>query len=202
MIKKKSKGKTFIGYSDISALHSAFMRKVPNLRLIHGKSTASKYFFSNKYLSHYKKCLENKPYSVTVPKTNKTFNINNFSGKIVGGNIEILSSTLGTPFSFKATKKVLFLEEWMRKPQAIYNDLSHMLAAGIFDNVKAIIFGRMLRSGNYMAHLKKFIRNHIDVPVVTSLDIGHGKHMIPIQQNSKVEFNVNQRRLNFFPAKN
>jgi muramoyltetrapeptide carboxypeptidase len=62
-------------------------------------------------------------------------------GPVVGGNLAMIQSVLGTPYAFDLKGKILFLEEIGEAPYRIDRMLQHLLLAGALEGVKAIVLG-------------------------------------------------------------
>ena len=191
--------KYFIGFSDITSLHCAFLNKTKKVKLIHSKTAGRDDFLSNSYFDQFKKCLAGENYIVCLSSEQILDNPADFEGNIVGGNLTLFCSTLGTPFEVETKGKIIFLEAVEMSPWYIHNMLSHLLVAGKFQGAKAVIFGKMTGTKNYLDCLKTFVKMYLKVPVIYELDIGHDKNMIPIKLNSFVKFSLEKRQLKFCP---
>ncbi len=63
------------------------------------------------------------------------------NGKLIGGNLSLLTSLLGTPFDTDWAGKIVFIEDVNEAPYAIDRMLTQLFNAGKFENVAAVIFG-------------------------------------------------------------
>ena len=64
--------------------------------------------------------------------------------------------------------------------------LSHFENVGVFNNVKAIIFGDLSGGSEKLNDVGKILNNfakNINIPVFRSLSFGHGKTNLPIGYN-------------------
>ncbi|WP_240839700.1 LD-carboxypeptidase [Acidaminobacter sp. JC074] len=137
----KSNFKPFIGYSDITALHVAFN----NIGLVtfHGPMASSK--LEDDYtLDHMKKVLlDDKPLCIENPQDEqiKVLVEGKCQGKIVGGNLSLLASTLGSPYEIDTRGKILFIEEINEPIYVIDRMLTSLNLAGKFRDCVGVILG-------------------------------------------------------------
>jgi muramoyltetrapeptide carboxypeptidase len=64
-------------------------------------------------------------------------------GTITGGCLSVVVTSLGTPWEIETEGKILFLEDVNERPYRIDRMLRHLLLAGKFRGVRAIVFGKM-----------------------------------------------------------
>ncbi|HEX2081211.1 MAG TPA: LD-carboxypeptidase [Longimicrobium sp.] len=62
-------------------------------------------------------------------------------GPLLGGNLSLLSSTLGTPYAVRAEGAILFLEEVGEHPYRLDRLLSHLRLAGVLSAAAGIAIG-------------------------------------------------------------
>jgi muramoyltetrapeptide carboxypeptidase len=62
-------------------------------------------------------------------------------GPLVGGNLSMLSATLGTPYELQPEGAILFIEEVGEHPYRLDRMLSHLKLAGVLDTVAGIAVG-------------------------------------------------------------
>jgi muramoyltetrapeptide carboxypeptidase len=100
-------------------------------------------------------------------------------GPLTGGTLTQLVASLGTPYAFEPPDgSVLFLEDIGERPYRIDRMLTQMRLAGVFDRVRAVVWGQMPRcdepGGNPTARevvAELFQRFH--GPVVFGFPSGH-----------------------------
>jgi muramoyltetrapeptide carboxypeptidase len=68
----------------------------------------------------------------------------NADGRLTGGCLSLVVSTLGTAYEIDATDSILVLEDQDTKPYQVDRMLTQLLQAGKFETVRGIIFGEML----------------------------------------------------------
>jgi muramoyltetrapeptide carboxypeptidase len=128
------------------------------------------------------------------------------SGELVGGNLTLISTTLGTPYEIDTKGKILFLEEVGEEPYRIDRMLTQLRLAGKFKDAKGIVFGDCVDCGfgkfessrvwdftfgevldNYFAKL--------EIPVFSGLLIGHSANQITLPIGAEVELDAKNCKL-------
>lgn len=148
----RSNPKLFVGYSDVTALHLAFQSQC-QLVTIHGPMALSDmYHYENDSVildpytsSWYKKNLfEGSALGlVENPKDQplSTLNPGVATGELVGGNLSLILSTLGSPYEIDTKNKILFIEEVHEAAYVVDRMLSALALAGKFKDASGIILG-------------------------------------------------------------
>jgi len=106
------------------------------------------------------------------------------SGPLVGGNLSVLCTTIGTQYRPSFRKAILFLEDVGEAPYRIDRMLTHLLSAGFLQQVAGIAIGvnrdcfdqKAGASKEYRQSLEDVLEDRLrplGVPVVTGLPFGH-----------------------------
>lgn len=137
--------KFFSGYSDITALHTMLNQRcgfityhtpMPSTELCEGPDDFT--------LNSLRKVLfgeplgelcnpEQMPVETLVPGCAR--------GPLTGGNLSLVSSSLGTPYEIDTRGKILFLEDVDEAPYRIDSMLNHLKAAGKLRDCAGIVLG-------------------------------------------------------------
>ncbi len=183
--------KIFIGYSDITALHCAFLKKA-NLISFHGPMLNSD--LTNPELPGF--TLESflrtlmqpvAPGSIRQGYKRDTIRVlrrGAARGPLLGGNLSLICSLIGTPFEPSFKKAILFLEDLDEMPYRFDRMLTHLLNAGLLQQVAGIAIGinrncedpRAKRTREYRQTVEDVLRERLlplKVPVVVGLPFGH-----------------------------
>ncbi len=174
--------KWIIGYSDITAFHN----HIHNLGVetIHGMMASSleeKPEEIIKTISSFKKALFGTAISYKIPssKYNRIPSSEIIEGQIVGGNLAILASMLGSKSQLNTDGKVLFIEEIGEYKYSIDRMLQSLKRAGYFTNVSAVIIGNMSsirkNSTKWGSTIEQLILDVVpeDIPVFFDFPAGH-----------------------------
>jgi len=194
-----TKNKTIMGFSDISALLLALTSKNYSGILVHGPNMGLKEWEKNSnYVNLIKKVLSNKNYSFNLKNYNCKFqNKQNFSGRIIGGNLRIISLLYGTNYEIQVDDdSILFVEDVRERPAALYSMLLQLELTGKLKNIKALLIGSMVKCGKYLPLLEKFLER-LEIPIIYELPIGHVNEMFPIRLNSKIHFDSENNIIHF-----
>lgn len=141
----KKNPKPFMGYSDITALHAAFLTQA-GLATLHGPVLTT---FAD-------------------PKENDDFTIDSFlrvaqgevvalenppgyarealsggraEGVLLGGNLQLLTCLCGTKYMPDYTGTLLFIEEVNEDPYSVDRMLTHLRTAGVFERCAGVLLG-------------------------------------------------------------
>jgi muramoyltetrapeptide carboxypeptidase len=183
--------KILSGYSDITSLHGALMRKA-NLISIHAPMLNGALAdpkvpeFTKK--SFFRTVMEAQPAgSICEGYDKKDISILRggiAEGRLIGGNLSLLCASLGTPFAPSFNGKILFFEDISERPYRLDRLLTHLWNAGIFSQVAGVAVGvnqdcnepGAKAGGEYYqsgADVVKERLSELRVPVVTGLPFGH-----------------------------
>ena len=139
----KANPKLFLGYSDITALHVAF-NKICGLVTYHGPMASSDFTDSYTKESLIKNLFTNEPIGLyESPDNEELISIRSGKGQgdLIGGNLSLLVSTLGSPYEVDTKGKILFIEEVNEPVYKIDGMLNSLSLAGKFDDCNGIILG-------------------------------------------------------------
>lgn len=141
--------KIFLGFSDVTSLHIA-LNKFAGLVTFHGPvllSAFSKYTYEclNAILFGLnRKPIVQNPLDNEFVRANhyiRTINSGQAEGVVLGGNLSIISSLLGTPYEYQFEDAILLLEDVQEEPYRIDRMLNQLRLAGILSKVNGLAFG-------------------------------------------------------------
>ena len=97
---------------------------------------------------------------------------------LVGGNMAVLQSGLGTPWTLAPKGQFLFFEDTGERPHRVDRMLTQMAQAGWFARARAVLFGNfLLNEANDRRQLwNDVIRRFAEsqkIPVLSGLQVGH-----------------------------
>jgi muramoyltetrapeptide carboxypeptidase len=185
------KGKIFIGFCDATSLNLFITQKWPDCVAIH--ATMLLYLTPGSFDSKFDLLLDIlegkvKRYEVTGihPLNTIAQKQKSVSGKLSGGNLTIIESSLKTCWEIETNNKILFLEDTNEQAPAIIRVLNHLKEAGKFSGVKAIIFGHFhsVKRPRFLKLCLKWYAETLAIPVYTTERIGHGDYNDPLVYNA------------------
>lgn len=120
----------------------------------------------------------------------RTFRPGTARGRLLGGNLSVLSALVGTPFLPDFTGAILFLEDTNEAEYRIDRMLSQLALSGILDRVAGVAFGQCTNCANPGPSYSNFtiyevLEHHfakLGVPAFQGAAIGHiaGQQSIPV----------------------
>ncbi len=139
----RSGRKALIGYSDITALLTLYQRN--GLAAIHGPMIdrrISKGASAYDEDSFRRVMMQAEPAGELRPAQLEVLHHGTAAGTLTGGTLTQLMASMGTPFAFDPPDgAILFLEDIGERPYRIHRLLTQAAQAGIFANVRGIVFG-------------------------------------------------------------
>lgn len=146
--------KVFTGFSDITALGLAFLRRA-GLATFNGPMAVSTFakqppsMFSTEgflrtvtiarpagsvWMGHAEEEAGARSWRVVTPGSAE--------GRLVGGNLSLVAALAGTPFGMRGRGNIVFLEEVEEKPYRMDRMLTQLLLAGELQEAAGIVIGR------------------------------------------------------------
>ena len=177
--------KIFAGFSDITALHIALLNRC-DLATFHapvavGWADGPMDDFSRE--SMYKALMHAEPMGELVNPPayeKKTVNPGVAEGMLVGGNLMLITSSLGTPWEINTKDRILFIEEVSERTYCVDRMLTQLRLAGKFDDCAGVVFGDFadcnIEYPEFGLTLEEIVRDVVapcGKPVFTGLRCGH-----------------------------
>lgn len=135
--------KVIMGFSDITSLINAIYTKT-GLVTYHGPCGYSSWgdFSTDEVM---KTLALGLPRTLKNPDNNledlKTWSSGTAQGRLVGGNLTVIASMVGTSYEPNWNNKLLFLEEIKEEPYRVDRMLWQMKQSGVFNKIKGVIIG-------------------------------------------------------------
>ena len=144
----KTNPKWIIGYSDITAFHNHIHNLgVETIHAMMATSLQNEDIEIIETIATFKKALfgEELTYEIPASPYNRmgvlSTPIDALKGQLVGGNLAVLASMLGSESQINTDQKILFIEEIGEYKYSIDRMLQSLKRAGYFRNVNAVIVG-------------------------------------------------------------
>lgn len=173
--------KIFVGYSDITALLSALHEKT-GLITFHGPMVRE--FSSNRgdNLGALLDLLSSeRPPDFDLPAGN-VLRQGRGRGRLLGGNLSVLTHLVGTPFMPDLNGAVLFLEERGEALYRIDRMVTHLQVSGHMKGLSGLVLGYFVDCGDTAAICDLFLErlSGLAFPVVAAFPAGHGEVNRPL----------------------
>jgi muramoyltetrapeptide carboxypeptidase len=209
----KRNPKIFAGFSDITALQLAFWVKC-GLITFHAPMLATDMadpmdsFTEETFWRLVSSNRRIGPVSFPEPAQAQVLYPGTFSGRLLGGNLSILVSLLGTPYQPSLSHSALFLEEVGEEPYRVDRMLTHLQNASLLSGCRGIIFGQCTDcvpkdpgrpSLSIDEVLAEFARS-FKKPVISHLPFGHVRTKLTLPIGARVRVNTERRYMEILEA--
>jgi len=206
--------KIFLGFSDITALHLAIGKRT-GLVTFHGPVVLSG--FSSYTQAWFKKAMFSaEPLGVVTNPveanqlrpvhTLRTVRAGRGRGRLVGGNLTLISTTMGTPFEIETRGRILFVEDVGEEPYRIDRMLTQLRLAGKFDGVAGVVFGEChectprefepsFESTFSLGEILDRILGKLDAPVLAGLTFGHTDDQVTLPEGVLASLDADKQEL-------
>lgn len=120
------------------------------------------------------------------------------SGRLLGGNLSVLSTLMGTPWLPDFEGTILFLEDVGEAEYRIDRMLNQLALGGVLNKVAGVIFGQCTRcatnvfdyAGFTVADVLGQHFAHLGVPVFSGANIGHVNNQLSLPHGARVEMDA------------
>ena len=186
--------KSFVGYSDITALHLWLNRRA-GLRTFHGPT------IDDLVPGAKDPSLASLLTALTVPQpatklgrgVSRAVRPGRACGRLVGGNLSLVQQSIGTPYEVQVDEAILFLEETKDPMSVVDERLLHLRASGLLPRVRGIVFGHLSLDRSEEDEFEDFVLDlvsDLDVPVLMDFPAGHEIPNLTVPLGTEVELVV------------
>ncbi len=205
--------KIFIGFSEITALQMAFLKKaglisfagpmvVPNFSKDVSLFTEERFWG---IITSVKKAGKLK-----YPELEKLPNINpgKTIGRIIGGNLSVFTSLIGTKYLPELTDKILLIEDISEPPYKIDRMLNQMRLNRIFKKISGVIIGQFIDCNEPDKQKRSLTIDEViidylkqtNLPTVYNFPHGHIQDFITVPFGLKIKLNASKGHLEFMES--
>ena len=198
--------KVLLGYSDITALHSAIQARTGRVTF-HGPNGSGSWnrfnvdqferVFFQRELMQYRNVAD--PGDELVQRRNRTVTITGGKarGELIGGNLTVLVALAGSSYLPDFTGKILFLEDVSEAPYRIDRMLTTLKLMGVLDGIAGLVFGECTDcepgDGYGSLTLSQILDDHLrplKIPVYRGAMIGHIRQQFIVPVGGRVEMDA------------
>jgi muramoyltetrapeptide carboxypeptidase len=202
--------KVFLGYSDITALHAAIGQRT-GLITFHGPVSLS--HLTEWSQQHLRDALfRGAPIgSVTNPAegnplrpghTLRTVRGGKARGALAGGNLTLLSTTLGTPFAIETAGKILLMEDIGEDIYRIDRMFTQLRLAGKLQAAAGIVVGECKDcpppnhdSAFSLGEVIDYLLGDLNIPVLYGLSFGHTIDQVTLPLGAMASLDADKQTL-------
>ena len=194
--------KVITGYSDLTALHLAIARHsrvitfhspMPQSSLYRDDGDHA-YAWSSFWRSVRGEGFAEGGRAIELPKDRPTpirLVGGRATGRLVGGNLTLIGSTLGTPYALEAAGNILVVEDTGEAPYRVDRLFAQLRLAGVLDQVSGLLVGTFDETD--AKGVDEVVRDHcsgLKVPVIANFPIGHTPSNATFPHGGLAEFDA------------
>lgn len=201
--------KIITGYSDLTGLHLAVARQA-RLVTFHApmpmhslwKGDQAEFAFANRsfrravFADQYKE--GEAGYTIAAPDDARPVKLvgGTARGRLLGGNLTLIGSTLGTPYALQPRGAILLIEDVNEAPYRVDRMLSQLRLAGVLDAVAGVVAGSFCPKDHPdAAELDRVLREALGalkVPVLLKFPVGHNPQNATLPHGGLVELDADR----------
>lgn len=193
--KFKKSPKWIVGFSDVTVLHNHL--NTMGYKSIHGTMPVSIEKTAPESIETLRTALFGEPLQYKIDP----FPINRFgkaTGELVGGNLSILYSLLGSKSAIDCTDKILFIEDLDEYLYHIDRMMMNLKRNGCLESIKGIIVGGMTKMkdndipwGKNALEIIEDVTKNYNIPILYNFPAGHVHDNRALIMGNKVTMDVN-----------
>jgi len=199
--------KVFIGFSDITSLLLPFYQQT-GLVGFYGPMLTSNLIhqepFSQAELFQLVRQPVTTPYLIPNQDQYQAFMPGQAEGRLIGGNLSLLSALCGTPFQPETRGHILFIEDWKEKYYTLDRQFQQLKMAGLFERITGLLLCDFsdiepepeLNLSDFLKELTGFV----GVPVGYGFSVGHGAQTATLPIGCTARFDAEQGTLTLSEA--
>lgn len=175
--KFKQAPKWIVGFSDVTVLHNHL--NTMGYKSVHGIMPVTIPRATPDAVSSMKKALFGEKLSYTITPDSKN-RMGKATGELVGGNLSILYSLLGSPSAIDCRDKILFIEDLDEYLYHIDRMMMNLKRNGCIENLKGIVVGSMTRMndndtpwGKDALEIIDEVTQKYNIPIIFNFPAGH-----------------------------
>lgn len=192
------KPKWLVGFSDITAIH-CHMQSLYNIPTIHAGMGGSFKEVDDETVISLKNALINTKQEYKIPgyrlnRSGKT------SGKLVGGNLSLITAMQGSKSALQTGGKILFIEDVSEYKYTIDRMMINLKRSGMLDNLAGLIFGAFTgmktdTEEEFSLSIEEILYDKIkeyEYPVCFRFPAGHQKRNLAFKLGCRYELTVSK----------
>lgn len=204
----KQNPKIFIGFSDITGLHipiNTLCQMVtflgPPLGVLYGDAYKESAKSIEKTCFDFLLNHDQKSFDLSQREDFKVLKEGIGKGKLLGGNLALICSLVGTKYSLKPQGSILIIEDINEPPYKIDRMLNQLKQAHLLDNINGVILASFKncepQTTNSLSLFQIFEEHFADLqcPIVYGMASGHIHHMVTLPLGVEVELNTFSKTL-------
>ena len=193
----KKQPKILIGFSDVTVLLNGLYRHT-GLITFHGPMLTTLAGMDKESTEKFPSCLTHRETPALRPDRLKILRQGTARGRLLGGNLTILSHLIGTPYEPSLTDSILFIEDIGEQPYRIDRMLTQLKLAGRLEGIYGLILGDFTNCGDIELIWNRILELFGDqIPIWSNFPVGHGEQNIILPLGIEVEMDSESGSLLF-----
>lgn len=191
--------KWIIGYSDVTALHLKLQQL--GIASIHADMPVDLPNKSKQTQTSLKQCIFQEPLNICYSSTKKYVK-RSVKGQLIGGNLSVIYSVLGTNGLPSFKNKILFIEDLDEYLYHIDRMMLNLYRNGILSEINGLIVGGMsrmndnaIRFGKSANEIIEFYTKALNIPVAYGFPAGHLQENLALVFGRKVKLEVEDHKV-------
>lgn len=201
----RSQPKILAGFSDITALHAAFLVR-SGVCTLHATTIAAGYVYDSSKITQQSHAVHLHHLTKAEPlgsirdamgwRDPWVLRKGQARGVLVGGNASVFAATVGTPEFPKCDGAILFLEDIGEEPYRLDRMINQLAMAGVLDAVRGVILGQFTdcKSDNpergTANEMLERVLGGLRVPIIGNFPAGHVPHNAALPIGCEVEIDA------------
>ncbi len=197
--------KLICGFSDITALVNTIYQRC-NLVAFHGPVAAAELddFTRQWFLPLVYPESTGKPRFEPLSYSDSTKLVSYSGGKargrIIGGNLTLITALMGTPYDINLSGSVLFLEDVGEKAYKVDRMMTQLWLAGKLQQCVAIVLGQFSEAedSSYVTTMEEVLRSRLaplKIPVIANFPLGHVKEKFTMPIGVMAEVDADAKKI-------
>lgn len=198
----KKHPKWIIGYSDVTVLHSHIHNF--GIETLHAQMCLEIENKTEEARESIRKVLFGEDYKIEFQQKNSQTSQGIISGELIGGNLSVLYSLIGSASEMKTDGKILFIEDLDEMLYHVDRMMMNLKRSGYLKNLKALIIGGMTQMKDNKVYFGKTAEETImdlvkeyNYPVILNFPAGHILDNRALIMGREVGINVQSSINNF-----
>lgn len=183
-----------VGYSDITALHFAMLRKRAGIAIAAPMAAKLPEAMADAYTAQEMEVAfaRSRTRTLAMPEQRqlRMLRPGRLRAKVIAANLAVAATLCGTPYLPRTRGRLVILEDLNEAPYKVDRYLTQLAQSGFFEGCAGIAFGSFLDCGE-AAELDPVLRQALDWtagPVATGFPFGHEFPMISLNFEQFIEF--------------
>ena len=183
----KKHPKILVGFSDVTVLLNGLYRHT-GLITFHGPMLTTLAGMDKESIEKFLLCLTHRETPALRPNRLKILRRGTARGRLLGGNLTILSHLIGTSYEPSLTDSILFIEDIGEQPYRIDRMLTQLKLAGRLKGIRGLILGDFTNCGN-IEQIWDRVLELLDrsIPIWADFPVGHGEHNMTLPLGVEVK---------------